>query len=281
MPLVILQDILPSARAAHVAVPAFNIANHESLRAVVDGAIEENLPVIVQVYQRLLQGDKAAQLAVLARSMAAQAPVPIVLHADHVESIELIKKALDAGFTSVMMDGSKHPFEENLKLTLQARALAKRYGASLEAEIGHVQFGAVSVDASCLTRPDEAARFFQASGVDALAVSIGTTHGFYREPPKLDFVRLEAIASAVPVPLVLHGGSGTPDAELMRAIGGGIAKINIATELHQLFADQTRGRLAKNEDRFQPIDLLMEPVYQAMKKYARVRLRTFCRTLKD
>jgi fructose-bisphosphate aldolase class II len=156
--------------------------------------------------------------------------IPVVLHLDHCEQLDLIRRAVDSGFSSVMIDGSALPFEKNVEVTRTAVEIAKPHGISVEGELGHV--GGLDLDATCrrenvLTEPEEVAKFAEQTGVDALAVSIGTSHGVYESLPSLNIERLKELNAASPVPLVLHGGSGTPDDQIREAVRNGICKLNI------------------------------------------------------
>ncbi len=257
MALVTMRELLPAARKEKRAVGGFNIANYETARAVVMAAEQEKSPVIIQLYMRMFNSDKADDLAGALLRMAKRANVPIALHLDHGESFEQVKNAIAWGYTSVMFDGSKLPFDENVRLTRLCADYAKANGASIEGEIGHVAMG----DETALTEPDEAYEFATAAGVDALAVSIGTAHGYYKDTPKLDVERCRAIAERLPeVPLVLHGGSGTPLEDVRKVIQCGIAKINVATEFQDTFLKSTRTRLNELDGKFVPIDKFMDPV---------------------
>jgi len=234
--LVTLKEILNEANKKNYAVPAFDVVEHVSAEAVVRAAEAQNRPVILMVPEAtFLLIDVKTFFAFLAW-LAQAASVPVALQLDHGLSLAGIQTALDNGFTSVMIDGSALPLEENIALTKQAVEMAHAVGASVEAEIGHVAggegaFEGSEVDESMYTNPDEAEYFARATGVDALAVAVGTVHGVYRGDPKLDFDRLAEIKRRVGLPLVLHGGSGVSDEEFAKAIKGGINKINIFTEI--------------------------------------------------
>jgi len=232
MPLVTLNEILPAARKAGYGVAAFNVANLETLYSVIRAAESENVPLIVQVYQRLFDDDRAALIAAMTHRLAENAPVPIALHLDHGVSVEQIKKAVAIGYTSVMIDGSRLSFAGNVELTAKAAEIAHQAGVTIEAEIGHVPFGDGKID---LSTAAEAVEFAGKTGVDALAVSIGTAHGFYKKEPVLDIKRCLEIGKSVSIPLVLHGGTGVPDEQVKKAIACGVAKVNIATEFQYLF----------------------------------------------
>jgi ketose-bisphosphate aldolase len=270
MALVTLRELLIPARAAGRAICAINVANLETALAVIEAAEREKSGIIVQVYQRLLDNGLAGPIAALVRQMAERSPVPIALHLDHSETVARIALALDLGFTSVMLDGSKHPYDENVRMTLEGAALVKKYGASLEGEIGHVAFGG---GAGELTDPGEAARFAKDTSVDALAISVGTTHGYYKSAPVLDIERVRAVAALTPTPLVLHGGSGTPREQVVAAVRAGIAKVNIATEFQHLFLRRLQEEGLKLGDQFKAVDLFMQPVRDSLVESAREKIR--------
>ena len=166
------------------------------------------------------------------------------VHLDHGDSYELAAACLDAGFDSVMIDASEKPFEENIRITRKVVELAKRYNACVEAELGYVAKLGQSTEKLGFTEPEEAKRFVDETGVDALAVAIGTSHGFYKEEPKLDLERLSRIHKITNAALVLHGGSGVPHPALSEAIDRGIRKINLATEIKNIFVKTLKEKLA-------------------------------------
>ena len=271
MPLVTLNEVLPEARAAKRAVCAFNVVNTESTAAVIAAAELERQPVIVQVYHRLFTTQKAGCMAALVRHMAAHARIPVVLHLDHGQALEQIAMAVEYGFTSVMFDGSRLPFSENIEATRKAVRIAHRAGLAIEGEIGSIP--AADSESVCLSTPEEAIAFSQRTGVDALAVAVGTAHGFYKREPVIDLELAERISQTVPIPLVLHGGSGTPLPTIRTLIRTGFAKLNIATELHAAFLDAVQRESAKRQGAFLAIDLFMEPVTETLTELARKRIR--------
>lgn len=271
MPLVTLNEILPAARKAGCGVAAFNVANLETLLAVIRAAEIEHSPLIVQVYQRLFNDERAALIAAMTQRLAQKAACPIVLHLDHGASVEQIQQAIALGYTSVMIDGSRLAFEANVALTAQAAAIAHQAGVGIEAEIGHVPFGDGKI---ALSTAAEAVDFVARTGVDALAVSIGTAHGFYKQAPVLDIKRCRDIGRGVSIPLVLHGGTGVPDDQIQKAIACGVAKVNIATEFQYLFLRGVAAELEKNGDKFFPLDLYFKPVEEKLSGYARNKIRT-------
>jgi fructose-bisphosphate aldolase class II len=235
--LVTLKQVLSDARTNRYAVPGFDCVEDVMVRTILETAEARRAPIILMVIELDLEsggGNGWAYQAGLIRAAAEQHQIPVVLHLDHATDLAIVRKALDHGFTSVMFDGSQLPFEQNVALTQAAVELAAPFGASVEAELGHVG-GMDLADRECaenvLTEPDEVSRFAEQTGVDALAVSIGTAHGVYRSQPKLNIERLRQLNAASPVPLVLHGGSGTPDDQIQDAVRHGICKLNVYTEL--------------------------------------------------
>jgi len=276
MALVTFNEILPQARNEKRAIGAFNIANYETAKAVIIAAEAEEQPVIIQVYQRLM-GDKfIGSLAAMMRKMAENAAVPVAVHLDHGASFEQVKLAIDCGFTSVMFDGSQLPFAENLAQTAEAAAYAHKHGVSIEGEIGHVPLngtdGAKNIP---LSTPEEAAEFAHKTGVDALAVSIGTAHGYYKEEPKIAVDLAGKINALTGIPLVLHGGSGTPHEKVKAVIRNGFAKVNVATEFQHTFQLQLQKELQQLDGKFLPLDKLMIAPTDAAVTHLRQLIRMF------
>lgn len=272
MSLVTMKEILPQARKEKRAVGAFNIANYETAAAVLKAAEAEKSPVIIQLYNRLFNSNKAYDLAGMLIRLAHRSSQPVALHLDHGDNVGQVKDALAWGYTSVMYDGSRLPFEENVRITRFCVDYAKSFGASVEAEIGHVAQG----DETALTEVKEAVDFARQTGVDALAVSIGTAHGYYKAEPKLDIARCKAIADEIPdVPLVLHGGSGTPLADVRKAIESGIAKVNIATEFMDTYLKSARRELNTLDGKFIPIDKFYDPIVDDCAAHAARLIRFF------
>lgn len=229
-----LTTVLKPAQRERYAVPAFDCVTDVLVRAVLDKAEERRSPVILMALEHDLKDKGMVYISSLVRAVAPHYDIPVVLHLDHAEDTDLIKRALDHGFTSVMFDGSTLPLEENIRITRQVVELAKQYGATTEAELGRVagfEIGGSDTGEAVLTDPQGVANFVAATGVDALAVSIGTAHGIYVSTPTLHQERLSEIRAASDVPLVLHGGSGTPEDQVREAIRRGITKINIYADL--------------------------------------------------
>ena len=272
MALVSMKEMLCSARREKRALGAFNVANYETALGVFKAAEAEKSPVIIQVYMRLFTSEKAWDLAGTLLRLAQRSNQPIALHLDHGETLEQVASAIRAGYTSVMLDGSRLPFEENAAVTALASRLAHGAGVSAEGEIGHVAQG----DETALTSVEEAVAFAEKTQVDALAVSIGTAHGYYKAEPRLDIDRCKAIAEALPdLPLVLHGGSGTPLEAVWQSIQNGIAKVNIATEYMDTYLKSSRAELEKLNGKFLPVDKYYDPVVDACAAHAARLIRFF------
>ena len=259
MPLVPMREILINARRGQYAVGAFEFWSLDSAMAVVEAAQSFSTPVILQAGK--LEYEYAggiSNLVKLARMAADAVSVSVALHLDHAEDLDDIAQAIDSGFTSVMFDGSHLPFEENIAMTQRVVSMAHPSSVTVEAELGRLAgaegYMHVSEAEVAQTDPDEAARFVELTMVDALAVAIGTAHGFYRFPPKLNLDRLARIALAVKQPLVLHGGSGTPDGDVCKAIELGIAKVNICTEFIAAYGNAAADKMKENGFRFNVTD---------------------------
>lgn len=272
MALVTMKEMLADARREKTAVGAFNTANYELSRAILMAAEAERRPVIIQLYMRLFDSEKAYDLCGMLQRLATRAKVPVALHLDHGATVKQAKDALAWGYTSVMYDGSRSPYADNVRDTKFVADYAHAVGATCEGEIGHVAQG----DEGALTDVAEAVDFAGQTGVDALAVSIGTSHGYYKAEPKLDIPRCQAIADALPdVPLVLHGGSGTPLADVRRSIEAGVAKINIATEFMDTYLKSARAELNRLDGKFIPVDKFYDPIVDACAAHVQKLIRFF------
>ena len=231
--LVNLNEILKNAQKNKYAVGLFNTTDSDMLEAVISAAEETNSPVIIGTAEVLLPYGELDLIAPSMIAAAKKSKVPVAVHYDHGLTFDRCMQALKLGFSSVMFDGSAGDYESNIADTRQIVKIAHSFGATVEGEIGHVgQTESCDNDATDMyTTPDEAVSFLDATGVDALAIAIGTAHGVYKSKPKLDIERLKEIRSKTGTPLVLHGGSGLSDDDFRNAIAGGIAKINIFTDL--------------------------------------------------
>ena len=298
--LVTNKEMMSTAAAKGYAVGAFNINNLETLIAVAEAVAEENSPAIVAVTPSAIKYAGIEYLAAIVKTSAKTILQPMSFHLDHGKDIETIAKCVDAGFTSVMIDASHLSFEENIAVTKRVVDLANSKGVSVEAELGRlagVEESAVKEKDAVLTDPNAAKEFVRRTGVDALAVAIGTSHGAYKfkGEPKLDFERLKAIRQKVNVLLVLHGASSVPSriiekatkygAELAgakgipvdhigKAISLGISKINIDTDLRLAFTGAVREVLATSPKQYDPRKIL-GPAKEAMKEVVKDKMRLF------
>ncbi|MBE6390090.1 MAG: class II fructose-bisphosphate aldolase [Lentisphaerae bacterium] len=237
MALVNFKEMLEDARNNQYAIGMFDVSDLEMIRAVTEEAEALHSPVMLGALWPDLEGGRLDYWFAAAKLAAEKASVPVCIHLDHANTLEQVIQAVNAGFSSVMLDASASVFEENIRRSREVAEAVRKLGISVEAELGHVGNGWVGSGESSesgpdmLTEPDKVAEFIEKTGVDALAVSIGTAHGVYMKAPALDIERLKNINAASPVPLVLHGGSGTPEDQLSQAIANGICKVNIYSEL--------------------------------------------------
>ena len=232
-----MKEMLQDASRRHYAVGMFDVSDLEMIRAVAEEADALRASVILGALGPDLEGDRLEYWFSLAKLAAAKASVPICIHLDHANTLEQVMRAADIGFSSVMLDASASPFEENIRRSSEVVEAMRGRSITVEAELGHVGNGWVGSGEGgengpdMLTEPEKVVDFVERTGVDALAVSIGTSHGVYIKAPKLDIERLDRIRNASDIPLVLHGGSGTPEDQLSSAISHGICKVNIFSEL--------------------------------------------------
>lgn len=255
MSLVSSKALLLKAQRGGYAVGAFNVENMEMMQAVVAAAEELRAPVLIQTTPSTLRYAKPAVFAAMAKALAEAATVPIAMHLDHGSSAELAREALIGGYTSVMIDGSPLPFEENVAVSAEVVRFCHAAGVSVEAELGCVGGKEDDLERGTddpYTDPAQAAEFVRRTGIDSLAVAIGTAHGVYKGEPHLDLERLTAIREVVDVPLVLHGTSGVPEDVVAACIDRGICKVNYATDLRLAYTDGLRAALEAKPDAFDP-----------------------------
>jgi ketose-bisphosphate aldolase len=267
------REILHAVRREGHAVAALNFYNAETLRAHINAANSNGASVILQTTEATIKYLGLRMAVAMARAAAAEVERPVALHLDHGGSYELAARCIDAGYSSVMIDGSKLPFAENCSLTRRVVELAHAAGVSVEGELGHV---AHNEEASDITRfytdPGTANQFIKETGVDALAVAVGTAHGFYKGEVRIDFERLVEIRDSVgETALVLHGGSGVSDEILTQAIECGIAKINFGTELKNAFTMAVKKSLMSSDE----IDLrkTFMPAIEAVSQVSSAKIR--------
>ncbi|CAA7599751.1 fructose-bisphosphate aldolase [Acididesulfobacillus acetoxydans] len=278
MSLVPVTGLLREAQRGHYAVGAFNCNNMEIVQAIVAAAEAEQAPVIIQASQGAIKYAGVDYIGALARLAAERANVPVALHLDHGTGFAQVMQCVRNGFTSVMIDGSKLPLPDNIALTNKVIEAVRPLGLSVEAELGKI--GGTEDDISVTARdalftdPEEAAEFVRATGVDSLAVAIGTAHGRYQGVPKLDYERLRRITARVSVPIVLHGSSGVPDEAIQEAIALGVCKVNIDTNIREAFVSAARGVLAENPGEIDPRKVL-GPAREAATEVIRGKIRIF------
>ncbi|MDR3138585.1 MAG: class II fructose-bisphosphate aldolase [Treponema sp.] len=272
MSLATLNDVLIEGRAQKYAVGAYDFMTPTMMLGILDAAEETKTPVILQ-FPDSPRG--MADLDVFAPAMVAaakKASVPVVVHLDHGKSVDACKRCLEAGFSSIMIDSSTLPFDENVRITREVVALCKPRGIPVEAELGHVGQGRdYDPDNYQYTDPKEAAEFVAATGIDALAVAIGNAHGVYKGKPRINYPVLEEIVKAVSIPLVLHGGSGIPDEDFKKIIKMGVSKINIFTELSQ----EATARLRKIENDKLDIFSATEAIREGFKARTLEKIKLF------
>ena len=276
MPLIKMKDILSWAEENNCAVGAFSVGNMEMVIGAVKAAEEMNTPIILQIAEKRMKHSPLHLMAPMMVSAAKSAKVPVAVHLDHGLTIGCIKTALEYGFTSVMLDGSLLPFEENIELTKQVCAEADKYGATVEAELGVVggNEGDTAVHKIQCTDPGKALEFCEKTGVDCLAVAIGNAHGNYPVLPELRFDVLEDIYQKVKTPLVLHGGTGITDEMFRKAISLGVRKINIATASFDALANKTKEYTATADkpDYFTLSPAMADAVYENVKNHIKIFL---------
>ncbi len=278
MGLVNTVELLAHADEHSYAVGAFNVISLEFLNGILEAAEEEHSPVILNIAEVHFPYINIEQITPAVKYMADRARVPVVLNLDHGLSVETVVRTLRCGFSAIMYDASKKPFEQNIEETRLVVKMAHAVGVSVEGELGQVggaEGGKKSARAKreYFTDPAQAERFVAETGIDALAVSVGNVHGFYDGEPELDFELIAEIRRRTGIPLVLHGGSGISDPDFRRAVGCGIRKINFFTEMSKEATDRVRELLAANEDIMIP-DFLRE-AKERVREVVKERLRVF------
>lgn len=276
MALVPMTEMLAKAESGGYAIGAFNANNMEIVQAIAMAAEKEQAPVIMQASQGAIKYAGLEYIIGLVRIAAESTRVPIALHLDHGTSFDQVVRCIRGGFSSVMFDGSQLPLEENIRITKKVLDMARPIGVSVEAELGKIggTEDDISVKEGVFTDPREAEIFVKETGVDALAIAIGTAHGQYIGEPKLDFERLEKIKKLVNTPVVLHGSSGVPDAAITKAISLGIRKVNIDTNIREAFVARIRQEIGKNPGEIDPRKLL-GPGRDAAIELIREKIRLF------
>lgn len=243
-----IKDKMLQLKSERRAVLAANFYNFETLSGILKASAKLKLPVILQLSESSIRYMGLKVAAAMAKAAVSESGAEAWLHLDHGSSVEMVRRCLDEGFDSVMIDASERATEENILITRQVVGIAEHYNANVEAELGFVaKLGQEGINAG-FTQPEDAIHFVNATGVHSLAVAIGSAHGFYKSEPKLDIELLARIREAVVVPLVLHGSSGIPDAMVKESIRNGICKVNLATETKNAFMLALKERLRNNDE---------------------------------
>lgn len=264
-----MKELLTIAKENKFAVPAFNIGSLEILRAVMEVAEETNSPVILEIHP--LEIEYLTDPFVLTvKEYAHKSKVPVVIHMDHGSNIYDVMRSIKNGYTSIMIDASNLPYEENVALTKQVVELAHKVNVSVEAEIGTIgamNYETEGVDNVLYTDPEQAKDFVKRTGIDCLAVAIGTAHGLYPKnfTPKLNLELLKILNKEVNIPLVLHGGSGNPDEEVTASVSLGVSKVNISSDVKSVFFKKCHELLNENPNQYEPCDLFPKCIDEAKK----------------
>jgi fructose-bisphosphate aldolase class II len=278
MKLVSMTEFFPKARENKFAVGQFNMNNLEFAQAIMEAGIELKSPFIFGVSEGALKYMGIEFTVAIAEAAARKSGLPIALHLDHGSTFEVAMQCIRAGFSSVMFDGSHHSFEENIRLTKEVVKAAHAMGVSVEGELGTI--GGVEDDISLdesaanLAKPEEAIRFYEETGVDCLAIAVGTAHGMYAGTPNIRFDIIQQVASAIPVPVVLHGGSGVPDDMIRKAVAAGVGKINVNTENQVACTEAIRAVLNKEAKVYDPRKYLT-PARKAMTEVVKSKMLLF------
>ena len=274
MPLVTSSKMLADAKKGHYAVGAFNVENMEMVKAVIAAAEELKAPVMMQTTPSTVKYGTLETFAAIVKAEATKTDIPVCLHLDHGSSFELAVQAINAGYTSVMIDGSGLPFEENIAVTKKVVDVAKAVGIPVEAELGKVggKEDDLEAEADKYTDPEEAKEFEERTGVSSLAVAIGTAHGFYVGTPVLDKDRVKVIAGKVNAPLVLHGASGLSEEDVKTCVANGMCKVNFATELRVAYTDAVKKLLAEKPETYDPKKLGVVGI-EAVKEQVMARMK--------
>lgn len=282
--LVTMKEMLEDARKKHYAIPAFDVSNYDMLKSILETCEEERSPALLMALEVDLKGRDMDLMASMVSALSSHFDIPVCFHLDHATDFDYIKRACAAGFSSVMYDGSVLDFENNARNTAEIAKYAHERGLTVEAELGHVgnaSVGSISETGTdtdpgeSLTVPEEVAKFIEITDVDALAVAIGTSHGVYQKTPELRIDRLDEIVAVCDRPLVLHGGSGTPNDQMQNAIHHGITKINIYSDVVGALNKGLKDKLNAIENPSTWPFIVYEDARRMMKDVVREKLRTF------
>jgi ketose-bisphosphate aldolase len=273
-----MSQILTDARRGGYAIGAFNILDYNSMKAVVQTAEELSSPVIIQTSVKTVRHWGYRPIIAWYRELADHATIPVAIHLDHCKDLEIIRRCIDFGWTSVMIDASSFPFEENLRLSKQVVDMAHPHGVTVEAELGEI--GGVEDDLDVkeedahLANPERAIEFLQQVPVDCFAPAIGTAHGVYKGEPRISYRTLEAISSRTDTPLALHGGTGLSEEVFRKCISLGCAKVNISTQLKYAHIDGFVGYFRENPEEYNPLPVL-NAQYEALQEAVKQNITLF------
>lgn len=278
--IVTTKELYHKAREGRYAIGAFNVSTIEAIKAVVEAAQELNSPVIVETSGSEMNYLGAENVVDIVTNIAEELSIPVAIHLDHGKDLDQVKEAMEAGYTSVHIDASSMPYQENVDVTKEVVEFAHSKGITVEGELGRIpgtsethEGEEVSISVDILTDPGLAREYIKETGVDILASSIGNIHGVYETEPQLDFDRLKQIADSE-IPLSLHGGSGIPSHQIKMAISLGVTKINVNTELRMAFTASLRQELAENPDEIVPYKYLPEET-EAVKEVVKEKIKLF------
>jgi len=278
MPLVSMKPILEAARREGYAVGAFNPVDYNSMRAMVRAAEDCDAPVIVQASVKTVKYWGHSALVSWMKDLAGDSPVPVAFHLDHCHDVDFVATCLQAGWTSVMIDASALPFEQNLAKARQVVEMASAHGASVEAELGQIvgieEDMIVEDSDEHLTDPDQAEAFCRDLDLAAFAAAVGTVHGYYKGEPNVAFDRIDEISQRTGVPLALHGGTGLPDETIQRCIQSGCAKVNISTQLKHAFIDSVVDYHDDKPEDYEPLRVI-DAQFERMKREIAEKIKQF------
>jgi len=277
--IVTTKELFEKARAGGYAIGAFNVSTLEAIKGILDAAAELKAPVIIETSEKEMRYLNPHLVVDVVRELAEDLDIPVAIHLDHGQGMDGVREAIAAGYTSVHIDASALPYEENLSLTKEATDFAHSRDITVEGELGHVGGASeihdekAKMEKSTFTDPEQAAVFVNETGIDVLASSIGNIHGIYENEPELDFVRLEKLGK-IGIPLSLHGGSGIPEVQIKKAISLGITKINVNTELRQAYTNTLHAELDAHPEEIVPYKYLPEEI-EAVKKVVLEKINMF------
>jgi ketose-bisphosphate aldolase len=271
-----LKELLRAADQGGYAIPSFNYSDIWDFLAIIEAAEEEEAPVMIASNPLVVTDIGVELCGTFGKAAMEKAKTPLIHHLDHSFKVEMCKAAVENGYPSVMIDASKYSLEENIKMVKEVISFARPKGVHVEAEIGKIKGKGIEGDfmgGDFLVQVDEAVTLVKETGVDSLAVGIGTAHGFYEGKPEINFKRLAEVNNAIDIPLVLHGGTGIPEEDIKKAIKNGINKVNVGTIIHCTYMNNLREELVKREPNPYTLDVV-KPVKEKIKEVVKMWIRT-------